>query len=189
MSSELSPVVFLDRDGVINVDLDEYVKSVEELTVFPFVPDCIRMLNDAGYKVVVVSNQQCVAKGMMSLDDLRLIEEDISDQVRQAGGCISAFYYCVHLKSENCNCRKPKSGMLEEAAEELNLDTQNGFMVGDNEKDVVAGKGVGCKTVLVLSGMANEETVRCMQNTPDFVARDLEEAVDWILRNLRISRE
>lgn len=179
----LRPVVFLDRDGVINQDRDDYVKNTEELVVFPFSPESIARLNQAGFAVVVVSNQQCVAKGLMTREDLSLIQQEISRQVESAGGSILSFYYCTHFKHENCNCRKPKHGMLEKAVKDHNLDPRAGFMVGDNEKDVIAGKAMGCRTVLVMTGMATRETAENMADPPDYVASDLKEAVDWILTN------
>lgn len=181
MESALKPVVFLDRDGVINEDRDDYVKNVDELVVFPYTPESIARLNSAGYTVVVVSNQQCVGKGMMTLAQLVDIEREINRQVNESGGDIVSFQYCTHLSSEKCSCRKPKAGMLHQAAELHHLDTGRGFIVGDNETDIIAGKVVGCRSVLVLSGMATRESVVEMKNPPDYVADDLKSAVDWIL--------
>lgn len=181
MDCALSPVVFLDRDGVINEDRDDYVKSIDELVVFAFTPESVARLNHAGFAVVVVSNQQCIGKGIMTLEQLESIQMEISRQIMASGGEIASFCYCTHLKSEDCSCRKPKAGMLCKASKELKLDTEQGFMVGDNEKDIIAGKSVGCKTILVLSGMATHETARTMDELPDYIADNLKTAVDWIL--------
>jgi len=162
----LKPVVFLDRDGVINEDRDDYVKSVDELVVFPYAPDSIARLNNAGYTVVVVSNQQCVAKGMMTYEQLENVQREIDRKVKESGGIITSFRYCTHLKSEQCSCRKPKAGMLSQAVEEHKLNPEKGFIVGDNEKDIIAGKSVGCKSVLVLSGMATRDSVSSMKDHP-----------------------
>ena len=102
--------IFLDRDGVLNEDRDDYVKNVSELKVFPCVPDAIRRLNDAGFEVFVVSNQQGVAKGVISESDLQAIQAEITRRVTEAGGRISGFYYCKHLAADDCACRKPKPG-------------------------------------------------------------------------------
>ena len=188
MQSTLKQVVFLDRDGVINEDRDDYVKSVDELTVFSYAPEAIARLNDAGYIVAVVSNQQCIAKGLMKYEQLIDIQNEISKTVETAGGKITSFYYCTHLESANCSCRKPKTGMLEQACKEHHLEPNRGFIVGDNEKDIIAGRTMGCRTVLVLSGMAILETADAMTDPPDFVADNLESAVDWILSVNRSSR-
>lgn len=173
--------VFLDRDGVINEDRPDYVKSVAELKVFPFVPECVRRLNSAGFRVYVISNQQCVAKGLLSKADLYAIESEIVRLVMDCGGKIDGFYYCMHLATQGCNCRKPKPGLLLQAAREHDLDLGNSFMIGDSEKDLAAGREAGCRTVLVLTGEVSVEDVSALSVKPDFVARDLTEAVSYIL--------
>ena len=173
--------VLLDRDGVVNEDRDDYVKNIRELRVFPQVPDCIKRLNDAGYRVIVVSNQQGVAKGLISEDDLQAIEDEITRQVASVGAKISGFYYCKHLSSQHCSCRKPRTGMLTQAAREHGIDLNESFLVGDTEKDMIAGKGAGCKTVLVLTGSITADGVADIGCRPDYVAKDLAEGADYIL--------
>ncbi len=169
---------FLDRDGVINEDRDDYVKNVRELKIYSYAPEAIKCLNEAGYVVVVVSNQQGIAKGVLSENDLRLIEEEIKKRVEAAGGCITAFYYCKHLASENCACRKPKAGMLFRAAEDLGIDLKQSVMIGDTERDVQAGKSAGCRSILLLTGKLKKEDVKTFACKPDYVASDLREAVE-----------
>lgn len=173
--------VFLDRDGVINEDRDDYVKNVHELKIFPQVPDVVRKLNDAGYPVFVISNQQGVARGIIAEQNLYAIQNEISRQVEAAGGKIGGFYYCTHLSSENCFCRKPKPGMLTRAAREHDIDLAQSFMIGDSEKDVVAGGSVGCRTVLVLTGHVGSKGSMDDGCEPDYVAKDLAEAAQWVL--------
>ena len=146
-------VVFLDRDGVINEDRDDSSRACHELKVFPYVPSCIRRLNEAGFAVIVVSNQQGVAKGLYSEDDLLAMQAEIARRVNAAGGRILAFYYCPHFDSDGCLCRKPQPGMLLKAAKEHGVDLENSLMIGDTERDVMAGKSAGCGTGLVLTGM------------------------------------
>ncbi len=174
--------VFLDRDGVINEDRDDYVKNVRELRVFPFAPDAVRRINEAGYAVVVVSNQQGVAKGLISEDDLRAMQDEINRRVESAGGRISAFYYCKHLASQGCECRKPQPGMLLTAAKDLGIDLSQSVMIGDTERDMLAGKSAGCGTILVLTGGLTAENAESMPCTPDFVADDLSKAADHLAR-------
>jgi D-glycero-D-manno-heptose 1,7-bisphosphate phosphatase len=180
--------VFLDRDGVINEDRDDYVKTIAELNVFSFAPGAVRRLNDAGFQTFVVSNQQGVAKGLIREEDLMVIQAEIARRVVAAGGRISEFYYCRHMASENCGCRKPEAGMLLAAAKEHGIDLNESYMIGDSEKDIVAGKSAGCRSVLVLTGNMSRERVEGLSCAPDFLADDLSKAVDWVLqRNMSIS--
>lgn len=174
-------VVFLDRDGVINEDRDDYVKNLDELKVFPFTPEAIKKLNDAGFEVHVVSNQQGVAKGLIREEDLTAMESEISRQVEAAGGRIASFSYCKHFASDKCSCRKPKAGMLLAAASKYNIDLKDSFMIGDNEKDVGAGKAAGCKTILVLTGMNDSESAKTLACRPDYIAANLGDAVNYVV--------
>ncbi|HEX3017796.1 MAG TPA: D-glycero-beta-D-manno-heptose 1,7-bisphosphate 7-phosphatase [Caproicibacter sp.] len=176
--------IFLDRDGVINEDRDDYVKGVKELKIFPFVPQSIKRLNDAGLQVFVVSNQQGIAKGLFSRNDLNEMKNEIDRQVEQAGGKIEKYYFCMHLASDGCSCRKPKPGLLIKAANEYNFDTKESIMIGDSERDIIAGKNAGCKTILVLTGKLNQEEAENMESKPNYVARNLADAVDYILRDI-----
>jgi D-glycero-D-manno-heptose 1,7-bisphosphate phosphatase len=173
--------VFLDRDGVINEDRDDYVKHVGELKVFAYVPEAIRRLNEAGYEVVVISNQQGVAKGLIAPEDLRRIEDEIERQVEAAGARIAAFYYCTHLAQEGCSCRKPQPGLILRAARERSIDLTGSVMVGDTEKDVLAGKSAGCRTVLLLTGAFTRADLSSLPCRPDFVADDLRGAADYVV--------
>lgn len=177
----LRRAVFLDRDGVINEDRDDYVKNVGELAVYPEAPGAISRLAAAGFEVIVVSNQQGVAKGIIAEDDLLAIQAEISRQVEAAGGAISAFYYCKHLASEGCSCRKPQPGMLLQAASERCIDLAHSFMIGDTSKDMMAGKSAGCATVLVTTGNVTRNDVRNLPCQPDYVADDIAGAAEYVL--------
>lgn len=173
--------VFLDRDGVINSDRDDYVKNVGELRIFPFAPVSIKRLNDAGWPVFVVSNQQGVAKGIIAEDDLAAMEHEISRQVADIGGKITKFYYCKHLAAAGCSCRKPKPGMILKAAQENGVNTAESVMVGDTAHDIAAGKSAGCRAVLVLTGKLTRAAAGNLPHRPDYVADNLSGAVDFIL--------
>ena len=173
--------VFLDRDGVINEDRDDYVKNLAELRVFENAPEAIRRLNDAEFEVFVVSNQQGVAKGDVSREDLLAIQDEIVRRVSSAGGRIAGFYYCTHLAQEGCSCRKPQPGLILRAAREHKIDLAQSVMIGDSEKDVLAGKSAGCGTVLVLSGFLTRDDAANIACRPDFAARDLSEAADYVV--------
>ncbi len=174
--------VFLDRDGVINADRDDYVKNTRELVIYPFAPAAIRALNEAGWPVFVISNQQGVAKGIIRDEDLLAIQSEITRQVRDGGGTISAFYYCKHLATDNCDCRKPRAGLLLQAAEEHHIDLESSVMVGDTDRDIAAGKAAGCRTILVLTGKLRREDAAHFNSRPDMIAQDLAEAAELIRR-------
>lgn len=177
--------VFLDRDGVINEDRDDYVKGVQELKIFPFVPQSIRRLNDAGLQIFVISNQQGVAKGLFTKDDLNAMQKEINRQVEGVGGKITEYYFCTHLASDGCSCRKPKPGLLNKAANEYSVDFSQSVMVGDSERDIIAGKSVGCKTVLVLTGKLTRQDADYMACKPNYVADNLSDAADYIIELMR----
>ena len=174
--------VFLDRDGVINQDRDDYVKNASELNIFPFAPEAIRKLTEAGFPVFVVSNQQGVAKGLISEDDLQAIESEITLAVEASGGKILKFYYCKHLASQNCSCRKPQPGLLTKAAKENGINLKDSIMVGDTERDIMAGKSAGCKTILLLTGHLTQQDAENIPCKPDFIAQDLFAATEYILK-------
>lgn len=173
--------VFLDRDGVINADRDDYVKNTGELVVYPFAPTAIKRLNEGGWAVFVVSNQQGIGKGIIAEDDLAGIEREIERQVRAAGGTIVEFYYCRHLASEDCDCRKPRPGLILQAAAEHGIELSKSVLVGDSERDIIAGRTAGCRTVLVLTGKLDRRSAERLECKPDFVADNLAEAAEWIL--------
>lgn len=175
--------VFLDRDGVINEDRDDYVKGINELKIFHYVPKSILRLNQAGYEVFVISNQQAIAKNIISEADLQAMQDEISSKVSKAGGTIAKFYYCKHLATDGCSCRKPKPGLLQIAAKENGIELSETFMIGDAERDIIAGKAAGCRTILVLSGKLSRKEADDLTSKPDYIAQNLAEALDWLLAN------
>ena len=186
-AAKLQPAVFLDRDGVLNRFLPgDYVKSVAELEILPGAARAVGKLCTLGLPVFIISNQQGVAKGLMSEGDLTAIDAALREALGREAGVIAQSYYCIHPASANSNHRKPRPGMLLQAAEEHGLDLSRSFFVGDTDTDAQAARagGVG-HFVLVLSGKY-EGKPDAAANTalfpifPDFVARDLREAADWI---------
>jgi D-glycero-D-manno-heptose 1,7-bisphosphate phosphatase len=137
---------FLDRDGVINrkANEGEYVTRWEDFHFLSGAAAGIAMLNAAGWSVIVISNQRCVAKGLLSREGLESIHRRMQEELAVAGARLDGIYYCPHEKE--CECRKPAPGMLLKAAKEHQLDLQASWMVGDSETDVEAGKRAGCKT-------------------------------------------
>jgi D-glycero-D-manno-heptose 1,7-bisphosphate phosphatase len=142
---------FLDRDGVINKKPSEgqYVTRWEEMQFLPGVPEAIALLTGAGYGVFVVSNQRCVAKGLLTPRELESIHQRMCQDLADAGAIITKVYYCPHEKQPPCSCRKPAPGMLLTAARTHDLDLTSSWMIGDSDIDVEAGKIAGCKTVRI----------------------------------------
>lgn len=176
--------VFLDRDGVLNKHLPaDYVKSPDEFVVLPGVALSVRRLNDAGLPVIVISNQQGVGKGLMTLSDLQAIEAHMEDALtHEAGARVDRCYYCTDVKSANSPRRKPAPGMLLEAAADFGLTLGETVFVGDSPTDIAAGQAAGVgATVLLLSGGTRAEGVPAVVPPPDFVFADLPAAVDWVL--------
>ena len=181
----MTRAVFLDRDGVINRKAPEgqYVTRWEDLQFLPGVAEAIALLNRVGFLVIVVSNQRCVAKGLMTAAALDAMHRQMCDALAGAGAVIDGVYYCPHEKQPPCRCRKPAPGMLLAAARAHQIDLTASWMIGDSEIDMEAGRHAGCKTARVLS---TQETVN---GKADIVAPSLIEAVELILRRDRILTE
>ncbi len=168
---------FLDRDGVINRNAreGEYVTRWEEMHILPGVSEAIALLNKAGFRVIVVSNQRCVAKGLITTADLEALHRRLCEVLASAGAIIDAIYYCPHEMAPPCRCRKPQPGMLLEAARTHDIDLTASWMIGDSDIDVEAGRQAGCKTARLLG---SEERPH---GNADLVARSLREVIDQIL--------
>jgi len=145
-------LIILDRDGVINKDSDLYIKSPDEWIPIPGSPEAIAQLNQSGYRVVVCTNQSGIGRGLFGMDTLNAIHEKMLKTVAQAGGTIDAIFYCPHTNADQCACRKPKPGMLEEIAERCNADLSGVPVVGDSLRDLEAALAVGARPILVLTG-------------------------------------
>lgn len=146
-----SRAVFLDRDGVINRKApgDGYITRWQDFHFLPGVAKAIAMLNRAGYRVIVVTNQRCVAKGLLSLEQLEVLHDRMLRRLANAGAKVDDVLHCPHDIDLSCDCRKPQPGMLMEAARRNNIDLSSSWMIGDSDKDVHAGKSAGCKTARV----------------------------------------
>jgi len=185
-NSSMTRAVFLDRDGVINQKAPEglYVTRWEDFHIFPRAIECVAQLNRAGLKVIVVTNQRCVAKRLITIDDLEKLHQRMSSLFAKSGATIDAIYYCPHELNPSCSCRKPAPGMLLDAAREHGIELTESWMVGDSDIDVEAGKNAGCKTVLLLEKgeIARERRRRASDaNAADITAHSLPEAIQLIL--------
>lgn len=152
----MSRLIILDRDGVINEDSDAFIKSVEECHLIAGSVDAIVRLSDAGYQVVVATNQSGIARGLLDEFELAQIHQYITTQIEEAGGRIEAFVYCPHGPDDNCDCRKPKPGLLEKIAAEFGLPLSGCAFVGDSLRDLQAAQAAGCEPILVLTGKGEQ---------------------------------
>jgi D-glycero-D-manno-heptose 1,7-bisphosphate phosphatase len=158
----MNKAVFLDRDGVINRKApreDEYITRWEEMEILPGVGQAIAWLNRVGFQVIVVTNQRGAAKGLITIAQLESIHERMCQHLACAGARIHGIYYCPHELEPPCTCRKPKPGMLLEAARAHNIDLVASWIIGDSEKDMEAGKRAGCRTArLIEDGKSTDDS-------------------------------
>jgi D-glycero-D-manno-heptose 1,7-bisphosphate phosphatase len=179
--------VFLDRDGTINVEKD-YLWRVEDFEFIPGAPEAIRRLREAGYLVIVVTNQSGVARGYYTLADVEVLHRHLRQELKKSGAAVDGFYVCPHHPTEgvgefrrDCGCRKGRPGMLLQAATEHGIDLADSYMIGDKEADVEAAERAGCTPLLVLTGYGAAESARM---APQRARRfpSLVEAADYVCR-------
>jgi D-glycero-D-manno-heptose 1,7-bisphosphate phosphatase len=182
-----APVVFLDRDGVINRDSDRYIKRWAEFVFLPGSLEALARLTAAGLGLVVITNQSAVGRGMISLAGLQEIHRRMTGAIEAAGGRLLDILFCPHRPDEACDCRKPATGLIAEACRRHGLDPARAVMVGDRATDIRCGRGAGCRAT-VLVGV--DDRARALAElsqwgiVPDRVAPDLAGACDWIIRCL-----
>ncbi len=183
----MRPAIFLDRDGVINENRDDYVKSWAEFVFLPGVLEALRRLAESRFAVVVISNQSAVGRKRMDAAALEEINQRMRHEIARAGGRIDGVFYCPHHPAEACSCRKPRPGLLQQAAASLGLDLGRSFLVGDAQSDVEAALNAGCRPVLVLTGRGSEQVTRIPPPllAQCHIAADLDAAVSWILSHER----
>lgn len=174
--------IFLDRDGVINRNRagGDYVKSWEEFEFLPGAPGAIARLTQTGFRLLVVTNQACVGKGIVSWSMIQEIHVRMMQEIARAGGYIEAVLCCPHLADAGCGCRKPAPGLLQRAHLELRVDLGQAILVGDSAKDVQTAAAVGIPAIMVLSGLGQLADLGC-EPLPLLVANDLAHATQLIL--------
>lgn len=175
--------VFLDRDGTIAEEMG-YVNHLSRFSIYPYAAAAIRRLNRAGLPVIVVTNQSGVARGFFAESLIGKIHEKMKSELAAGGARVEAIYYCPHIRDDNCECRKPLPGMLEQAAREHALDLSASTLVSDRYDDISMAQTAGCRGILVLSGYGRGEYEWHRQSwtrQPDQVVEDLSAAVDIIL--------
>jgi D-glycero-D-manno-heptose 1,7-bisphosphate phosphatase len=183
-----SPAVFLDRDGTINEE-KEYPDRLNQICIFPQAAPAIRRLNEAGLKVVVVTNQSGVARKYFPLAFVHEVHRYINERLAAAGAQLDGLYVCPHHPEDGCPCRKPKPELILRAARDLDLDLKHSYLVGDRFNDVETAANAGVKGILVLTGYGRGEYELLgekAQVPPVYVAQDLEDAAAWILKDLAL---
>jgi len=192
---QTQPAIFLDRDGVLIEDV-HLLTSCEQVRIFEYVPSALKHLKDAGYLLVVVTNQTVIARGLASECDVQDVHDFIQKKLIEDSGCgVDGYYFCPHHPNATderyrqvCECRKPHPGMILQAARELHIDIGKSWLVGDRVSDILAGQSAGCKNILVETGMHTAPAIESSYSSdfsgkPDFICANLATAVDIILKD------
>jgi D-glycero-D-manno-heptose 1,7-bisphosphate phosphatase len=184
----MRPAAFLDRDGTINEERI-YLSNPADFQLLPGVALAIRRLNQAGWAVVVVTNQSGLARGYFTLDTLEQIHLRLKQDLAAVNAYVDAIYLCPHHPDAGCACRKPGVALFEQAARDLNLDLSQSVLIGDKPSDLQPGCHLGSRTVLVLTGHGQTEWQgqETWNFTPDVVVPALPQAVDWLFSSKSIS--
>ena len=174
--------VFLDRDGVINKYPGDrlYVTSLKKFRFLPHAKKAIALLGEKGFKVFVASNQAGVGKGTYSQKTLDLITLKMLKDIEKADGRVTKVYYCTHLKEARCACRKPKAGLLKQAAREFKFSLKGAYFIGDTIRDVLTAHAAGCKSILVLTGKDKLANQKNWEAKPDFIFKHLLAAAKFL---------
>jgi D-glycero-D-manno-heptose 1,7-bisphosphate phosphatase len=186
----MNKAVFLDRDGTVNEEVG-YLTDLEKLRLIAGAGAAIRRLNQAGFKVVLVTNQSGVARGYFEESLVHKAHGRLQELLKPEGATIDAMYYCPHHPTAgnshytlDCACRKPRTGLIEKAVKDLDIDINHSYMVGDKWSDIELAQRAGVRGILVMSGFAPDDPGNKRSNRikePDFLAHSLSEAADWIL--------
>lgn len=176
-----SIAVFLDRDGTINEDTG-YIDSPDRLVLISGASSAIKELNLKGLRTVVITNQSGVGRGYFSKEALDTVNKRLEWLIKKQGAHLDAIYYCPHHPDDNCECRKPATGLLEKAKRDFNIDFKKSYVVGDKASDVEIANNIGCKGILVLTGMGKDEKKK-LKSAPSYIADDLKDAVEWIIKD------
>jgi len=177
------PAVFADRDGTINRNptRGDFVTRPEDLELLPGAAEALRRLKEAGYLIVVFTNQSGVGRGVMSADDVRAVNARMGELLAEAGAPLDGVYFCPHVDQDGCECRKPKHGLLTRAASELGIDLSRSWGVGDGARDLGAARAAGCRVVLVHGDAYPGQREAGEALTPEASVPDLAAAAEVVL--------
>ena len=161
----VNKAVFLDRDGVINKHRIDYVKNVNEFVILPDVEKYLKLLVDNQFKLIIITNQSMVGRGLSTEKKLTDIHNKMQNIFKKYDFQIDKIYYCLHTPADNCSCRKPGSELFEKAIKEFNIDASTSWVIGDSESDIMAGEKIGCKTILIKTNSGLKHAVEKILNT------------------------
>ena len=159
-------IIILDRDGVINEDSDDYIKSPDEWIPIAGSLEALGKLSQNGFKVIIITNQSGIGRKIFSIEMLNAIHKKMSINLAQYGGVIDGIFFCPCAPEENCNCRKPKSGLYNEVSDRLQISLENVFCVGDKITDIQAAQNARAKPILVKTGKENDDSGNIPKNIP-----------------------
>jgi len=195
-ASQLAPgkvlegyTIFLDRDGTLNPD-PGYIKSPDQFELFPGVAEALGRLKRAGARLILVTNQSGIARGLLSRQNLEAIHRKLAHLLGQAGVTLDGIYFCPHHPDDGCGCRKPNPGMIDQAVRELGVDLKRSYVIGDHLRDIELAKRVGARSVLVSTGVTRSQELEGLTDAhqiPDRVADSLNEAAEWLLSDVKQS--
>lgn len=177
MTETKRKAVFIDRDGTLIEEVN-FLSRIEDLRLFSFTANAVRLLKENGFLVVVVTNQSGIARNLYDESAMHAIHDHIQNDLAEK---LDGFYFCPHLPDEGCHCRKPNLGMIEAACADFEIDLENSWMIGDKEIDVQTGINAGIRTAMVLTGYGRADIGKLLQK-PDVVADDLLTAVETIIK-------
>ena len=182
------PAVFLDRDGVINEEVG-YLNHISRLRLISGVAEALKMLKQAGFKLIVITNQSGVARGYFPFSLVEEVHKEIQRRLRRKGVQLDDFFVCLHGPDDGCNCRKPKPGLVLEAVEKHGISLEKSYVIGDKAVDIELAQNLGIKGILVLTGYGRGELEYVIPRKgikPYFVAKDLKEAARFILEDSKL---
>jgi len=183
-SPQPKPAIFLDRDGTL-IEHVEYLHEPSRVKLFADVLAGLKLLAEAGYRLILVTNQPGIGLGYFTKDDFFKVNREMLKAIKSAGLSLDRIYFCPHSDHEGCDCRKPKAGMLRRAGKELNVEFSRSFIIGDSTSDIQAGREVGCRGVLLETGVSGADGRYA--GSPDFKAPNFLKAVTWILQQKNVS--
>ncbi len=178
----MNKLVILDRDGVINQDSDNYVKSVDEWIPIPGSAEAIARLSNAGYRIAIATNQSGIARGYFSETVLESMHKKMNRLVEEAGGRIDGIFFCPHGPDDNCDCRKPAPGLIRQIEVSFSVCAEGAFIIGDSKRDLEAGLAVGCRPILVKTGKGQRTLDKGLGLEDVIICDDLAAAADLILQ-------
>ena len=152
--------VFLDRDGIINEQRIDHVKNIDEFKIFSGVGEAIKLLKEKGYLVIIITNQSVIGRKIISETKLEEIHLKLKNYLKQHNTYVDSIYYCPHTPEQNCNCRKPKPGLLIKASEDFNIDLEKSYFIGDSDSDLIAANEAECKGILLKKDQTLLEIVK-----------------------------